>query len=194
MHQLRLPLPSSTGRCRSSNVDSTRLFAKFGPRIKKREGGCQPARFAKCGVGWRKIGCEITPTASFIILFLSPLSLFLPPKVGLIWTDRGKDICSRHRVLFITARICRRHSSAQTGPPQIWGCRGRGRRDSVFTRVPSSRSLPPSRRDSRVRFVDRFLRRPILHYVLRLWDRRPPRPADAKGVKSLGILWCDEVS
>ena len=37
---------------------------------------------------WRKIGCEITPTASFIILFLSPPSLFLPPKVGLIWTDR----------------------------------------------------------------------------------------------------------
>ena len=148
MHQLRLPLPSSTGRCRSSNVDSTRLFAKFGPRIKKREGGCQPARFAKCGVGWRKIGCEITPTASFIILFLSPLSLFLPPKVGLIWTDRdgrterhllAPSRAFYHRENLPASFICANWATTNLGLQRAWTTRFRFHEGSL---VSFAASLP----------------------------------------------------
>ena len=191
MHQPRLPPPSSTGRCRSSNVDSTRLFAKFGPRRKKHmkgevEGGCQPARFAKCGVGWRKIGCEITPTASFIILFLSPLSLSLQKWGSFGQTERRTErhllAPSRafyHRENLPASFICANWATTNLGLQGV----DHGRTGFRFHEGSLPRSLSPSCRDSRVRFVDRFLRRPILHYVLRLRDpgdrdRRMPTPRE----------------
>ena len=113
MHQPRLPLPSSTGRCRSSNVDSTRLFAKFGPRRKKAHqgrgwlGGCQPpARFAKCGVGAKLAAKLLRRPLSSSSSYLLPLSFSRQKwgSFGQTETDADGETSARAIACFLSPR------------------------------------------------------------------------------------------
>ena len=203
MHQPRLPLPSSTGRCRSSNPDSTRLFAKFGPRRKKHikgEGGW-------VGASRQLVLQNVVLAQNWLRnysdgLFHHPLLISLQ-KWGSFGQTERRTRTERHLLAPSRAFYHRENLPASFICSANWATTNLGLtagRGPWTDGIPFSRGSLASFALALLQRFESSIRGPFFaaaDIALRftaLGPTRRPRPADAEGVKSLEILWCGEVS
>ena len=162
-------------------------------------GGCQPpARFAKCGVGAKLAAKLLRRPLSSSSSYLLPLS-FSRQKWGSFGQTERRTRTERHLLAPSRAFYHRENLPASFICTANWAT-NLGLTQGVGDGIPFSRGSLASFALALLQRFESSIRGPFFaaaDIALRFTALGPttrPRPADAEGVKSLGILWCDEVS